>query len=66
MLPRFVLRVRKAVNRRVHVRSAELALDGPEIEARWNEMLRVTAQDARDAERRLERAEKALNSLNWS
>ena len=61
MLPRVVLRMRKVVGR--FRRPAETALTGEEIEARWRDVMSAVHQPDRDAERRLERAERALNSL---
>lgn len=65
MLPRVVLRVRKAVRRLV--RGTELIEPtGPEIEARWQQMLDGVSRADRESERRLVRAERALNRLTLS
>ena len=65
MLPRVVVRVRKAVRRLV--RQPELVEPtGPEIEASWDRMLAGVHQRDREAERRLARAERALNRLTLS
>ena len=66
MLPRLVVRVRKAVRR---LRSAEIdehELSGAETQARWDAMLYEMDERGREAERRLAEAERALNRLSLS
>ena len=64
MLPRLVVRVRKAV-RRLKGRAAEQAeMSGAENEARWQAMLSEIYDRDRVHERRLAEAERALNRLN--
>ena len=66
MVPRVVLRMRKVV-RRLALRP--LALDertGAENEADWQSMLSAIEARDREAERRLARAEAALNKLTLS
>jgi hypothetical protein len=60
-----VLRVRKAVQRLVR-RSELVEPSGGEIEASWDRMLAGVHQRAREAERRLARAVRALNRLTHS
>ena len=63
MLPRLVLRVRKAVRRlRVGVGDEE-HLSGADNQARWDAMLYKIDARSREAERRLAEAERALNRL---
>ena len=63
MLPRLVLRVRKAV-RRLRVQDGdEQDLSGAETQARWDAMLYEMDERRRASERRLAEAERALNSL---
>ena len=66
MVPRMVLRMKKAV-RRLALRPELLEEPtGAETEAEWQSMLsRIEARD-RDAEQRLARAEAALNKLSLS
>ncbi len=60
MLPRVVVRVRRAVRRFVgHPEMNEPS--GPEIEARWQAMLFEVGRRDREAERRLRAAERGLN-----
>ena len=63
MLPRVVVRVRKAVRRLVR-RPELVEPTGPEIEASWQQMLDGVHARDREAERRLARAERALNRLS--
>ena len=65
MFPRVVVRVRKAVRRLVSSTEATEP-SGPEIEARWQRMLDGVYDADREAERRLARAERALNRLTLS
>ena len=63
MLPRLVLRMRKAV-RRLSRQDEELPdFSGAENEARWQAMLSELEARDRAAERRLAAAERALNRL---
>ena len=64
MLPRLVLRVRKAVRRLTAADVVEASLSGDEIERRWGSMLDRLQREDREAERRLERAADALNRLS--
>ncbi len=63
MLPRMVLRVRRGLHLLPMERQSELAMDGPEISARWRQMLTRAEHRSREVERRLETAEAALNRL---
>ena len=65
MFPRVVLRMRKAVRRLVR-RPELIEPSGPEIEASWQRMLHGVYGPDREAERRLTRAERALNRLTLS
>ncbi len=63
MLPRLVLRMRKAV-RRLSRQDEDLPdFSGAENEARWQAMLSELEARDRAAERRLAAAERALNRL---
>ena len=62
MLPRLVLRVRRAV-RRLKVRAGDVELSGAQNQARWDAMLYEMDERRRAAERRLAEAEQALNRL---
>jgi hypothetical protein len=64
VLPRLVLRVRRAVGRRVQDGARKSSMDGSEIVARWQRMLMIADLERYEAERRLTRAEDALNRLN--
>ena len=66
MVPRMVVRVRKAV-RRLALRPRLLAEpSGADNEANWRQMLSELDARDRDAERRLAEAEAALNRLTLS
>jgi len=62
VLPRLVLRVRRAV-RRLKVRAGDVELSGAQNQARWDAMLYEMDERRRAAERRLAEAERALNRL---
>ena len=63
VLPRLVLRVRRAV-RRLRARDGhEQDLSGAENQARWDAMLYEMEARRREAEHRLAEAERALNRL---
>jgi hypothetical protein len=62
VLPRLVLRVRRAV-RRLKVRAGDVELSGAQNQARWDAMLYEMDERRRAAERRLAEAEQALNRL---
>jgi hypothetical protein len=64
VLPRLVLRVRKAVRRLSRRNEDVLGLSGAANEARWQEMLSELEARERAAERRLAAAERALNRLS--
>jgi hypothetical protein len=64
VLPRLVLRVRKAVRRLGVQDSDEDGLSGAETQARWDAMLYEMDERNREAERRLAAAERALNRLS--
>ena len=64
VLPRLVVRVRKAVRRLTTTESQEQDLSGAETQARWDAMLYEMDEQSREAERRLAEAEKALNRLS--
>ena len=65
MLPRVVLRVRKAVRQLAH-REETADLSGAQNEASWQNMLDRVEQRDREIEARLARAERALNRLTLS
>jgi hypothetical protein len=62
MLPRMVLRVRRAV-RRLAPRPEELASTGQENQASWDRMLSRCGRVETDTERRLKAVERELNRL---
>lgn len=65
MLPRMLVRVKKAVRRLA--RRPEIVEEEPtgaETEAQWQEMLYRIEQANRESEQRLAAAERALNRLN--
>ena len=64
MLPRMVLRMKKAV-RRLSLRPQALEPTGADNEASWQQMLSRIDERDRDIERRLAQAERALNKLNF-
>ena len=65
LVPRMVLRVKKAV-RRLALRPKALGQSGAATQADWDAMIsRMDARDA-EAERRLAQAERALNKLTLS
>jgi hypothetical protein len=66
VLPRLVVRVRKAVRRFNWLDGEVEDVSGAENEARWQAMLSGIAERDREAERRLARAERALNRLSLS
>ncbi|HEV2566118.1 MAG TPA: hypothetical protein VGU19_13650 [Microvirga sp.] len=61
MLPRLVLRVKKAVRR--WSRPEESSVSGPETEASWHRMMDSVRKPEREAERRLAAVERELNRL---
>lgn len=63
MLPRLVLRMRRAV-RRLQRDGDDLDLSGAENHARWQAMLSEIDERDRALERRLSDAERALNRLD--
>jgi hypothetical protein len=63
VLPRLVLRMRRAVRHLRGSEAAEAGLSGAETEARWHEMIYRVRERDRAAEDRLARAERALNRL---
>lgn len=63
MLPRLVLRMRRAV-RRLQRDGEEVDLSGADNSARWRAMLSEINERDRALERRLSDAERALNSLD--
>ena len=62
VLPRLVLRMRRAV-RRLQRDGEDLDLSGADNSARWQAMLYEMDARNREAERRLAEAERALNRL---
>lgn len=67
MLPRLVLRMRKALKRLpLEPEVPDPAVEGPQIEAQWQRMLARTHFPQRETEKRLQRAEDALNRLRLS
>ncbi len=60
MLPRLVLRMRRAV-RRLQRDGEDLDLTGADVSARWQAMLSEINERDRALERRLSEAERALN-----
>lgn len=66
MLPRLVLRVRKAFKRLPMAMGQPAETEGPEISAEWRNMLETIEAEAAATERRLARAESALNRLSLS
>jgi hypothetical protein len=65
VLPRLVLRVRKAVRRLGRPgENVEYGLSGAETQARWHEMIYRVRERDRALEDRLARAERALNRLS--
>ena len=64
MLPRLVLRVRKAVRRIAGPADEVSDLSGAENRARWSAMISSIDERDRATERRLAEAERALNRLN--
>ena len=63
MLPRLVLRVRKAVRRLKALDGIEGDVSGADNRERWRAMLSEMDERGRAAERRLAEAEQALNRL---
>ncbi|MEO8757945.1 MAG: hypothetical protein ABI398_09390 [Devosia sp.] len=63
MLPRVMVRVRKVVRRLRRRGGDESVLSGVETEARWQAMISEIGARDREVERRLARAETALNRL---
>jgi len=59
-----MVRVRKAVRRLRRRGGVDIALSGAETEARWHAMIYEIGERDREVERRLARAEQALNRLN--
>jgi hypothetical protein len=67
MLPRLVLRMRKALKRLpLEPVAPDPAVEGPAIRAQWEHMLANANAPVRETERRLKRAEDALNRLRLS
>ena len=64
MLPRMLVRVKKAVRRLARRPDVETEPTGAETEAQWQEMLDRLAEANRESEQRLAAAERALNRLN--
>jgi hypothetical protein len=64
VVPRVILRVRKAIKNLTMVEPEDPAVEGAAIEAEWQDMLARVAYAAREEERRLVRAEKALNRMS--
>jgi hypothetical protein len=64
LLPRVIVRVRKAVRRLARRSGDEAVLSGAETEARWHAMIYQIGERDREAERRLADAERALNRLS--
>ena len=66
MLPRVIVRVKRAVRRlaRRPDETDEVEPTGAETEAQWQEMLYRIAEANRESERRLAAAERALNRIN--
>jgi hypothetical protein len=64
LLPRVIVRVRKAVRRLARRDGDEAVLSGAENEARWHAMIYRIGERDREAEHRLAQAEQALNRLN--
>ena len=64
MLPRMVLRVRRAV-RRFAKRPEELASTGPENQASWDRMMTRYRPVETETERRLRAVERELNRLGF-
>jgi len=63
VLPRLVLRMRRAV-RRLQRDGEDLDLSGADNSARWQAMLSEISERDRAVERRLSDAERALNRLD--
>ena len=63
MVPRLLVRVRKALKRLPSVEPRDPAIEGPAIAAEWQNMIARVAHKSRERERRLESAERALNRL---
>ena len=61
MLPRVVLRVKRAVRR--WSRPEESAISGPETEASWQRMLNRLGRSETETERRMVEIERELNRL---
>ena len=59
-----MVRVRKAVRRLRRRGSEDVVPSGAETEARWYAMIYEIGERERETERRLARAEQALNRLN--
>jgi hypothetical protein len=59
-----MVRVRKAVRRLARRDGSSAVLSGAETEARWYAMIYEIGERDRETERRLARAERALNRLN--
>lgn len=67
MLPRLVVRMRKALKRLpLEPTAPDPAVEGPAIAAQWRQMLADANAPVRETERRLQRAEDALNRLRLS
>jgi hypothetical protein len=64
MLPRVVLRVKRAM-RRFTPRPEELAPSGPETQASWDRMLSRVSHADFDVDRRLRAVERELNRLGF-
>ncbi len=64
MLPRWVVRVRRAVRHLTGLDGDEAELAGERIEQSWYDMMARMRSRDREVERRLNRAERALNRLS--
>jgi hypothetical protein len=63
VVPRLIVRVRKALTRLPAIEPEDPDREGPAIAAEWQEMIARVAWRAREGELRLKSAEKALNRL---
>lgn len=64
MLPRVVVRVRKAVRHLAGLGEEEFARSGERNEQNWQAMIARVQMRDREVERRLRRAERGLNRLS--
>ncbi|HWA18167.1 MAG TPA: hypothetical protein VG757_04165 [Devosia sp.] len=63
MVPRLLVRVRKALKRLPSAEPIDPDIEGPAITAEWQNMIARVAYKSRERERRLVSAERALNRL---